>query len=95
VGLSRARRLAQGKTIKIHLLAPLPVQIDGEPWLQSPCILSISHHGQAFMLKRTTEETLGHAAGIVADVLDNAETNQVINASQKRTLLHEMALRLS
>ncbi|KAI3777522.1 hypothetical protein L1987_47322 [Smallanthus sonchifolius] len=50
---------------------------------------------QAFTLKRTTEETLGHAAGIVADVLENAETNQVINASQKRTLLHEMALRLS
>ncbi|KAM0060454.1 putative diacylglycerol kinase (ATP) [Helianthus debilis subsp. tardiflorus] len=95
VGLSRARRLAQGKNIRIHLLAPLPVQIDGEPWLQSPCILNIAHHGQAFMLKRTTEETLGHAAGIVADVLENAETNQVINASQKRTLLHEMALRLS
>lgn len=50
---------------------------------------------QAFMLKRTTEETLGHAAGIVADVLEHAETDQVINASQKRTLLHHMALRLS
>ncbi|KAJ9567345.1 hypothetical protein OSB04_003311 [Centaurea solstitialis] len=95
VGLSRARRLAQGKTIKIQLLAPLPVQIDGEPWLQSPCTLTISHHGQAFMLKRTTEEPLGHAAGIVADVLENAETNLVINATQKRALLHEMALRLS
>ncbi|GJZ34037.1 diacylglycerol kinase 1 [Tanacetum coccineum] len=93
VGLDRARRLAQGKCIKIQLLAPLPVQIDGEPWLQSPCTLTISHHGQAFMLKKTAEE--GHAAGIVADVLENAETNLVINASQKRALLHEMALRLS
>ncbi|KAL7604117.1 diacylglycerol kinase 1 [Lactuca sativa] len=95
VGLSRARRLAQGKLIKIQLLAPLPVQIDGEPWLQSPCTLTIAHHGQAFMLKRTSEEPLGHAAGIVADVLENAETNLVINASQKRALLHAMALRLS
>lgn len=48
---------------------------------------------QAFMLKKTAKE--GHAAGIVADVLENAETNLVINASQKRALLHEMALRLS
>lgn len=47
------------------------------------------------MLKRTSEEPLGHAAGIVADVLENAETNLVINASQKRALLHAMALRLS
>ncbi|XP_058195568.1 diacylglycerol kinase 1 isoform X2 [Rhododendron vialii] len=46
VGLSRARRLAQGQLIKIHLYAALPVQIDGEPWLQQPCTLAISHHGQ-------------------------------------------------
>nr|XP_043607057.1 diacylglycerol kinase 1-like [Erigeron canadensis]XP_043607058.1 diacylglycerol kinase 1-like [Erigeron canadensis] len=95
VGLSRARRLAQGQNIKIQLLAPLPVQIDGEPWLQSPCTLTISHHGQAFMLKRSTEEPLGHAAAIVADVLAHAETNHVINSTQKRALLQEMALKLS
>lgn len=47
------------------------------------------------MLKRAAEEPLGHAAAIVADVLDNAETNHIINASQKRSLLQEMALRLS
>ncbi|XVE56847.1 hypothetical protein DITRI_Ditri04bG0043500 [Diplodiscus trichospermus] len=95
VGLSRARRLAQGQSIKIQLFAAFPVQIDGEPWFQQPCTLSISHHGQAFMLKRTTEESLGHAAAIVTDVLESAETNHVINASQKRALLQEMALRLT
>ncbi|KAK3018414.1 hypothetical protein RJ639_003435 [Escallonia herrerae] len=95
VGLSRARRLAQGQSIKIQLFAALPVQIDGEPWSQQPCTLAISHHGQAFMLKRAAEEPLGHAAAIVTDVLENAETNHVINASQKRALLQEMALRLS
>lgn len=95
VGLSRARRLAQGQSIKIQLLAGLPVQIDGEPWFQQPCILTITHHGQAFMLKRAAEEPLGHAAAIIADVLENAETSHIINASQKRELLQEMALRLS
>ncbi|KAI8528842.1 hypothetical protein RHMOL_Rhmol12G0179000 [Rhododendron molle] len=50
VGLSRARRLAQGQSIKIQLYAALPVQIDGEPWLQQPCTLAISHHGQVFSL---------------------------------------------
>ncbi|KAG2334506.1 hypothetical protein Bca52824_005686 [Brassica carinata] len=95
VGLSQARRLAQGQSVKIQLCAPLPVQIDGEPWSQQPCTLTISHHGQAFMLKRAAEEPLGHAAAIITDVLENAETNQVINASQKRALLQEMAVRLT
>lgn len=95
VGLSKARRLAQGQSIKIHLLASFPVQVDGEPWYQKPCTLGISHHGQAFMLKRAAEEPLGHAVAIITDVLENAETNQVITASQKRALLQEMALRLS
>lgn len=95
VGLSRARRLAQGQSIKIQLFVPLPVQVDGEPWFQEPCTLGISHHGQAFMLKRAAEEPLGHAAAIITDVLENAETNRVITATQKRALLQEMALRLS
>ncbi|XP_075523544.1 diacylglycerol kinase 1-like isoform X1 [Primulina tabacum] len=95
VGLSQARRLAQGQSIKIQLFAGFPVQVDGEPWFQQPCTLTITHHGQAFMLRRAAEEPLGHAAAIIADVLENAESNHVINASQKRALLQEMALRLS
>eukprot|EP00252_Welwitschia_mirabilis_P021470 TRINITY_DN5518_c0_g2_i1.p1 TRINITY_DN5518_c0_g2~~TRINITY_DN5518_c0_g2_i1.p1 ORF type:complete len:738 (-),score=168.41 TRINITY_DN5518_c0_g2_i1:251-2464(-) len=95
VGLSRARRLAQGQLIKIHMFNELPVQIDGEPWIQQPCVLQIAHHGQAFMLKRASEEPFGHAAAIVAEVLENAECRGVITALQKRVLLQEMALRLS
>ncbi|KAF4353183.1 hypothetical protein F8388_014651 [Cannabis sativa] len=95
VVLSRPPRLAQGQSIKIQVLAAFPVQIDGEPWFQQSCTLAISHHGQAFMLKRAAEEPLGHAAAIITDVLENAETNGVINASQKQAFLQEMALRLS
>ncbi|WOL01717.1 diacylglycerol kinase 1 [Canna indica] len=95
VGLSRARRLAQGQLIRIQLFVPFPVQVDGEPWIQQPCTIVISHHGQAFMLKRASEEPLGHAAAIITDVLENAESSRVITASQKRVLLQEMALRLS
>ncbi|KAI4303769.1 hypothetical protein MLD38_039364 [Melastoma candidum] len=95
VGLSRAQRLAQGQSIKIHLLSSFPVHVDGEPWLQQPCTLSISHHGQAFMLKRAGDERFGHASAIITDVLEAAESNHVINATQKRALLQEMAMRLS
>ncbi|KAJ3685566.1 hypothetical protein LUZ61_014730 [Rhynchospora tenuis] len=94
VGLSRAERLAQGSSLKIEMMDPMPIQIDGEPWLQPPCTLEISHHGQAFMLKRISDETIARAASVVSDVLENAESNNVINSSQKRALLQDIALRL-
>ncbi|XP_074575693.1 diacylglycerol kinase 1 [Curcuma longa] len=95
VGLSRARRLAQGHFIEIQLSASMPVQVDGEPWYQQPCTLEVSHHGQVFMLKRASEEPLGHAVATITDVLETAEINGIITAKQKKSLLQEMALRLS
>lgn len=40
-GLSGAIRLAQGGRIKIRMNSEIPVQVDGEPWLQSPCAITI------------------------------------------------------
>lgn len=96
VGLSRARRLGQGQCIKIVTGSEFPVQIDGEPWIQPRGTIEISHHGQAFMLKKPAEEEpFGHAAAIMGEVFENAECSGIINAAQKRSLLQEMAIRLS
>ncbi|KAF4369741.1 hypothetical protein CsatB_023286 [Cannabis sativa] len=95
VGLSHARRLAQGKVIRIHASSPFPVQIDGEPFIQQPGCLEITHHGQVFMLRRPSEEPRGHAAAIMTEVLLDAESKGIINASQKITLLQQIALNLS
>lgn len=95
VGLSQARRLAQGHTIRLHIGTPFPVQIDGEPWIQQPGTLEITHCGQVFMLRRASEEPTGHAAAIMTEVLVNAECNGLISAAQKKILLQQMALHLS
>ncbi|KAL6555860.1 Diacylglycerol kinase 2 [Orobanche hederae] len=97
VGLSQATRLAQGKVIIIHLSSPFPVQIDGEPFMQQPGCVQITHHGQVFMLRKAsgTEGPRGHAAAIMTDVLVEAECKGVINASQKNLLLQKIALQLS
>ncbi|XP_073154875.1 diacylglycerol kinase 2 [Henckelia pumila] len=97
VGLSQATRLAQGEVIRIHLSSPFPVQIDGEPFIQQPGCLEITHHGQVFMLRKAsgTEGPRGHAAAIMTDVLADAECKGVINASQKKSLLQDIALHLS
>jgi len=40
--LSHSRRIAQGKEITISLTHPLPIQLDGEAWIQQPSTISIS-----------------------------------------------------
>ncbi|CAI9777550.1 unnamed protein product [Fraxinus pennsylvanica] len=97
VGLSQARRLAQGGIVRIHVSSPFPVQIDGEPFIQQPGCLEITHHGQVFMLRRVSgmDGPRGHAAAIMTEVLADAECKSVINASQKKLLLQQIALQLS
>ena len=50
---------------------------------------------QVFMLRRASEEPRGHAAAIMTEVLADAECKGVINASQKKLLMQQLALNLS
>ncbi|XP_026829259.1 diacylglycerol kinase theta isoform X9 [Ooceraea biroi] len=53
-GLRGAMRIAQGGHIKIHLNSDIPVQVDGEPWVQSPGdIVVLKSALKATMLKKT------------------------------------------
>ncbi|XP_045468938.1 diacylglycerol kinase theta isoform X3 [Harmonia axyridis] len=53
-GLRSAMRIAQGGHIKIHLSSEIPVQVDGEPWVQSPCDVVVSKSAlKATMLKKS------------------------------------------
>lgn len=52
-GLRSAMRIAQGGHIKIHLNTEIPVQVDGEPWVQSPGdIVVLKSALKATMLKK-------------------------------------------
>ncbi|KAG5412298.1 hypothetical protein IGI04_008617 [Brassica rapa subsp. trilocularis] len=85
------------KTLEVEVSTgerPFPVQIDGEPFIQQPGSLEITHHGQVFMLRRASDEPRGHVAAIMNEVLLDAECKGVINAAQKKQLLQQMALNL-
>jgi diacylglycerol kinase (ATP) len=41
-GMSHSRRIAQGKQISVTLTRPLPVQLDGEAWIQPPSTITVT-----------------------------------------------------
>jgi diacylglycerol kinase (ATP) len=50
IGLNEPLRLGQASHIKIHLMEKVPIQVDGEPWLQAPATLELVFHSKASML---------------------------------------------
>ncbi|XP_024086284.1 diacylglycerol kinase theta isoform X3 [Cimex lectularius] len=71
-GLRSAIRIAQGGHIKIHIHSDMPVQVDGEPWVQAPCeVVVLKSAVKATMLKkmkgkmkrRNTEPFMAQATG--------------------------------
>ncbi|XP_055849661.1 diacylglycerol kinase theta isoform X5 [Episyrphus balteatus] len=49
-GIRTAMRIAQGGHIKIHIHSDMPVQVDGEPWIQQP--------GEVVVLKSALKATM-------------------------------------
>ncbi|KAL1449776.1 hypothetical protein WDU94_002251 [Cyamophila willieti] len=55
VGLSEPLKLGQVSQVKIKLSGKTPMQIDGEPWLQPPAMITLSHVDKANVLVLSTE----------------------------------------
>ena len=98
IGLSRAIKIGQFKSLEITTLKKVPIQLDGEPEIieaNTTCSIKVKPTDPkgAIMLKRTTDSG-GAVATEMADLLDWAvETNQ-ISKTVKTNLLNEFAKRV-
>uniref|UniRef100_A0A8C9FM91 Diacylglycerol kinase n=1 Tax=Pavo cristatus TaxID=9049 RepID=A0A8C9FM91_PAVCR len=56
-GFRSGIRIAQGSYFRVTLLKPIPVQVDGEPWIQAPGQIIISAAGpKVHMLKKAKQK---------------------------------------
>nr|XP_014352777.1 PREDICTED: diacylglycerol kinase theta [Latimeria chalumnae] len=55
-GLRSGIRIAQGSYFRVTLLKPIPVQIDGEPWIQPPGQIIISAAGPKIHMLRKSKQ---------------------------------------
>eukprot|EP01063_Lacrimia_lanifica_P013808 TRINITY_DN20414_c0_g1_i1.p1 TRINITY_DN20414_c0_g1~~TRINITY_DN20414_c0_g1_i1.p1 ORF type:complete len:542 (+),score=180.57 TRINITY_DN20414_c0_g1_i1:38-1663(+) len=92
LGLSSGINLGQYSTVAINTKKEMKMQIDGEPWRQPPCSISITHAGAVNMLCRTVDNS-GASLKTLTDLLEWAEGERHVSHSQTKVLLAELRRR--
>lgn len=93
VGLSNAQRLCQCREATITIKNKMAVQVDGEPWRQNPCTLTIKRKKDpAVMLHRSADD--GGVETEMSKLLDWAEARNMIDSQVHTILMKEFSRRI-
>ncbi|XP_069782226.1 diacylglycerol kinase theta [Narcine bancroftii] len=77
-GLRCGIRIAQGMYFRVTLLKSIPVQVDGEPWIQSPGHIIISAAGpKVHMLKKCKQKQRKQPGGFRDPKTENISASEV------------------
>ncbi len=94
VGLSRSQRLRQGRKIVVRTAEALPMQIDGEPFVQPAGEVSVALRGQSRVLRRVENKPIAKLMRAVEEALESAADKGVISVAQHDALAGELAARI-
>ena len=94
VGLAKAQKLCQCSSLKIELSKSVAIQLDGEPWKQDKSILKIEREKEPAIMLHRAAEGGGGMETEVADLLDWAEDNSIIEREVHSTLMKEFSRRI-
>nr|XP_023687202.1 diacylglycerol kinase theta isoform X2 [Paramormyrops kingsleyae] len=72
-GLRSGIRIAQGTYIRITVTKPIPVQVDGEPWIQAPGQIIISAAGPKVRLLKKTKNKQKKQSGSLKENSTSSE----------------------
>jgi diacylglycerol kinase (ATP) len=92
MGLARPNQLCQGREITIESTSTIAMQVDGEPWTQKPCSITVTYKSHAHMLRKTAD-TNGEAALRMQELLTWASDRAILREPQYQALLREMSRR--
>lgn len=94
VGIANAHRLCQCTSLKIELKKSVAVQLDGEPWKQDKSILTLEREKDPAIMLHRAAEGGGGIETEVADLLEWAEENSIIERDVHATLMKEFSRRI-
>jgi Diacylglycerol kinase accessory domain len=93
VGLSNAQRICQCREARIEIKNKLAVQVDGEPWRQRACTITIHRKKDpAVMLHRSADD--GGVEVEMSKLLDWAEERKMIDSQVHSILMKEFSRRI-
>ncbi|XP_007428710.1 diacylglycerol kinase epsilon [Python bivittatus] len=77
VKLANPVRLGQAHTVRLILKnSKMPMQVDGEPWAQGPCTITITHKTHALMLYHSGEQTDDDVSSVSEQELTKDQTDE-------------------
>jgi len=93
MGLASAEKVGQCRAVRLATNDALPMQVDGEPWVQEKCVIRIQAQPDKIPMLMFTKEG-GEVVEDVQYALDNALAQNFINSTQHGSIMAEISNRI-
>jgi hypothetical protein len=94
VGIGSSDQICQSREMKITLKKSTAIQIDGEPWMQKPCVIIVRRKPSPIRMLNRVVDISGGIESEVSHLLEWAVERDVIDSRAHATLIEEFSRRM-